>query len=249
MKKIVLIVWGIALCTLLLEASKIPGYTPPGAEKKVKKPELYHAIWEKMYGGEDNDIAYGIVALEEGESAIVGTCRSFNAQYTDICVTRMDAQGEILWRLLLGGAKQDEGKAITRAADGTLMVLGTTKSLAKNYDRDLYVAKVSLEGKLIWEEGIGGDRDEFAGGIAGTDDGGTLIVGDSESFGNNYRDIYIVKLSKEGKVVSSRTIGGEKEDSAKALTRTKDGSMVMVGHREVQSSGNKDFFVMKLDQN
>lgn len=249
MKKIVLIVWGIALCTLLLEASKIPGYTPPGAEKKVKKPELYHAIWEKMYGGEDNDIAYGIVALEEGESAIVGTCRSFNAQYTDICVTRMDAQGEILWRLLLGGAKQDEGKAITRAADGTLMVLGTTKSLAKNYDRDLYVAKVSLEGKLIWEEGIGGERDEFAGGIAGTDDGGTLIVGDSESFGNNYRDIYIVKLSKEGKVVSSRTIGGEKEDSAKALTRTKDGSMVMVGHREVQSSGNKDFFVMKLDQN
>ena len=248
MKKTALIVWGMVLCTLLLEASKIPGYTPPGSEKKVKKPEIYHAIWEKMYGGEDNDIAYGIVALEEGESAIVGTCRSFNAQYTDICVTRMNAQGDVQWRLLLGGAKQDEGKAITRAADGTLMVLGTTKSLAKNYDRDLYVAKVSLEGKLIWEKNIGGERDEFAGGIAGTDDGGTLIVGDSESFGNNYKDIYIVKLNKEGKVVSSRTIGGEKEDSAKALTRTKDGNMVMVGHREVESSGNKDFFVMKLDQ-
>lgn len=249
MKKIALIVLGTLLCTLVLEANKIPGYVAPGQEKKEKKPEIYHAVWEKMYGGDRDDIAYGIVALEEGESAMVGSCRSFNAQYTDICVTRLNAQGEMKWRLLLGGAKQDEGKAIARAADGTLMILGTTKSLAKNYDRDLYVAKVSLEGKLIWEKGIGGDRDEFAGGIAGTDDGGVLIVGDSESFGNNYKDIYIVKMSKEGKVLSSRTIGGEKEDSAKSLTRTKDGNMVMVGHREVESSGNKDFFVMKLDQN
>ena len=249
MKKIACIVWATLLCTLVLEANKIPGYVPPGAQKKAKKPDLYHAIWEKTYGGEDNDIAYGIVALEEGGSAMVGTCRSFNAQYTDICVTRINAKGEMLWRLMLGGKKQDEGKAISRASDGSLLVLGTTKSLAKKYDRDLYVAKVSLAGKLVWEKGIGGDRDEFAGGIAGTDDGGALVVGDSESFGNNYKDIYIVKLSAKGEVLSSRTIGGEKEDSAQALTRTKDGTMVMVGHREVASSGNKDFFVMKLDQN
>ena len=121
MKKIALIVLGALLCTLTLEANKIPGYVPPETKKKVKKPEIYHAVWEKTYGGEDNDIAHGIVALENGESAMVGTCRSFNAQYTDICVTRLNAQGEMKWRLLLGGAKQDEGKAISRAADGTLM--------------------------------------------------------------------------------------------------------------------------------
>jgi len=249
MKQIIGIILVTLLCTLSVEANKIPGYVPPESQKKAKIPDVYHALWEKTYGGDDNDIAKGIVALAEGGSAMVGTCRSFNAQYTDICVTRMNAKGEMLWRLMLGGAKQDDGKAIARASDGSLMILGTTKSLAKKYDRDLYVAKVSLEGKLLWEKGIGGERDEFAGGIAGTDDGGVLVVGDSESFGNNYKDIYIVKLSAKGEVLSSRTIGGEKEDSAKALVRTKDGMMVMVGHREVASSGNKDFFVMKLDQN
>ena len=249
MKKIAIIICITLLTTLVLEANKIPGYVAPGTEKKAKTPDIYHAVWEKTYGGRYDDIAYGIVALENGESAMVGTCKSFDAQYSNICVTRMNAKGEILWRLLLGGKKQDKGKAITRAADGSLMILGTTKSLAKKYDHDLYVAKVSLDGKLLWEKGIGGDRDEFAGGIAGTDDGGVLVVGDSESFGNNYKDIYIVKLSANGEVQSSRTIGGEKEDSAQGLTRTKDGTMVMVGHREVASSGNKDFFVMKLDQN
>ncbi len=242
LKKLFYVVLGIVLLSLSSQAKE-------SKSKKGVKKEAYHAVWQKLYGGDETDIAYGIVALEDGDSAIVGTCKSFDAQRTDICVTRMNAKGDMKWRLWLGGAKEDDGKAITRAADGSIMVLGSTKSLAKNYDRDLYVAKVSLEGKLVWEQSIGGDRDEFAGGIAGTDDGGVLVVGDSESFGNGYKDIYIAKLDKDGKVVSSRTIGGKKEDSAKALTRTRDGNMVMVGHRELQSAGDTDFFVMKLDQN
>ncbi len=218
-------------------------------KKKDLKKEAYQAVWEKTYGGDDGDVVYGIVALENGDSALVGTCKSFDAQRTDICVIRMSAKGEILWHILLGGAKEDDGKAITRAADGSIMVLGSSKSFAKNYDRDMYVAKISLEGKLIWQQSLGGDRDEFAGGIAGTDDGGVLVVGDSNSFGNGYKDVYIAKLDKNGKVIPSHIIGGEKEDSAKALTRTSDGNMILVGHREPGRSGDTDFFVVKLDQN
>ncbi len=217
--------------------------------KEAVKKDTYHAVWEKTYGGDDGDIANGIVALENGESALVGTCKSFGAQRTDICVTRMNAKGETLWRILLGGKKEDDGKAIIRALDGSLIVLGSSKSFAKNYDRDLYVAKISLEGKVIWEQSLGGDRDEFAGGIARTDDGGLLVAGDSNSFGNGYKDVYLAKLDQNGKMISSHVIGGEKEDSAQALTRTADGNMMLVGYREPERSGDTDFFVMKLDQN
>ena len=218
-------------------------------EKKAVKKVVYHAVWDKTNGGDDGDIENGIVALETGEYALVGTCKSFGAQGTDICVVRMNGKGEIKWHILLGGEKKDVGKAITRAADGSLIILGTSKSFAKHYDRDLYVAKISLDGKLIWEQSLGGKRDEYAGGIAGTDDGGFLVVGDSNSFGNGYKDVYIVKLDKNGKEISSHVIGGEKEDSAQALTRTADGSMMLVGYRELERSGDTDFFVMKLDQN
>ena len=215
----------------------------------TKKKEVYSAQWQKIYGGKEDDIAYSIVALENGDSAIVGTCKSYGAQRTDICLTRMSAKGEMKWRLWLGGKKKEEGKAISRAADGSILIVGSSKSFSKNYDYDLYVAKVSLEGKLVWEKNLGGERDEFAGGIAGTDDGGALIVAQSESFGEGDKNIYIAKLDKNGKVLSERTIGGSRADSAQALTRTRDGHFVMVGYREVETSGDTDFFVMKLDQN
>ena len=216
--------------------------------KKVKK-EVYVDVWQKIYGGKEDDIAYGIVALENGESAIVGTCKSYGAQRSDICVTRMDANGEMKWRLWLGGKKKDEGKAIARTADGNIVVLGRTKSFSKAYAYDLYVAKVSLDGKKKWETTFGGDRDEYAGGIAGTDDGGMLVVGATESYGDGDKDIYIAKLSKNGKLLNAHTMGGKKDDVATSLTRTRDGKMVMVGYREVARAGDSDFLIMQLDQN
>jgi len=218
-------------------------------ETKALNKNAYTAQWQTIYGGKEDDIAYAIVALENGDSAIVGTCKSYDAKKTDICLTRMTAKGEMKWRLWLGGKKKDEGKALSRAADGSILILGHSKSFTTNYDYDLYVAKVSLDGKKIWETHIGGDRDEFAGGIAGTNDGGALIVGSSESYGEGDKNAYIAKLDKNGKLLSAHTVGGVKDDVATSLTRTRDGNFVLAGYREIARAGDADFFVMKMDEN
>ena len=235
----------MALCTVSIQANKIP--QDKKAQKTVKK-EAYTKVWEKLYGGKEDDIAQDIIALENGESVIVGTCKSFGAERTDICLTRMTAEGKMKWSILLGGKKEDEGRSLSRGVDGNLFVLGTSKSLSHNYDRDIYVAKVTLEGKLLWEKSIGGDRDEYAGGIVATKDGGVMVVGDTESFGKRYRDIYIAKLDKMGKTIFARTIGGEKTDEARGITRLTDGNFALVGMREV-SKVYEEFFVMKIDPN
>jgi hypothetical protein len=228
--------------TVEVYAIKIP------QEKKPPVPALYEKLWEKTYGGKDDDIAHDIVALEEGNSAIVGTCKSFGQSRSQICVIAINSQGDILWRLLLGGEKPDEGRAITRALDGGLYVLGMTRSLAKHYDRDVYVAKITVKGKLIWERALGGSRDEVAGGIVATDDGGVFIVGDTESFGDRRGDIYMAKLNQEGKILFERTTGGKKQDSARDLTRLSDGSIALAGMRESTTGNYEEFFVMKLNQ-
>ena len=238
----------IMLSCMVVEANVIP-QEKKDSEKEPAKKEAYTKVWEKLYGGDDDDIAYDIVALDNGESVIVGTCKSFGAERTDICVTRMSAAGESKWRLMLGGIKEDEGKAIARSADGNLFILGMTKSLARNYDRDIYVAKVTLEGKLLWEKAMGGVRDEMPGSLVAAADGGVMLVGDTESFGKGYRDIYIAKLKKDGETVFARTIGGKKTDEARGITRMKDGNYALVGMRDKGNKGYEEFFVMKFDEN
>ncbi|HIP50917.1 MAG TPA: hypothetical protein EYG94_02415 [Campylobacterales bacterium] len=237
----------IKTCSKLLLASAL--FSPIlMADAKVKKTN-FHAQWQKTYGGTDDDIANAVIMLEDGKTAVIGTCKSFDAKRSDICVTRLNKEGQTEWRTLLGGKKSDKGIAISRASDGNLLILGEGKSF-EHGGQDLYVAKLSLEGKVLWENSFGGDRDEYAGGIAGTNDGGVLLVGDSESFSKKgYRDIYIVRLDKNGKVLTTKTIGGKLNDEAKAMTRTADGNFMMVGSREIKNSGDADFFLMKLNQN
>ena len=83
--------------TLSVALFSIGSYAEETKAKKVVKKEAYTAQWQTIYGGDEDDIAYGIVALEDGDSAIVGTCKSFGAKRTDICVTRMTAKGEMKW--------------------------------------------------------------------------------------------------------------------------------------------------------
>jgi len=232
----------LILMSVEVYAIKIP------QEKKPPVPELYEKVWERTYGGEkDDDIACDILALKEGGSAIVGTCKSFSNS-TKLCVISLDKEGQILWKLLLGGEKGEEGRAITRAKDGGFYVLGGTKSLAKNYDRDIYVAKISKEGKLIWEKALGGKRDEVAGGLVATDDGGVFIVGDSNSFGDALGDIYMAKLDKKGKTQFIRTTGGAKYDRARDVTMLKDGNIVLAGMRQSNKRKYEEFFLLKMTQ-
>jgi len=238
-------------CTKVVIGSVLLGsmlYATTPTKKEVKP--AFRTLWEKTYGGSDDDIAYGVTMLENGEFAIVGGCKSAGAIRDDICVSRTNNKGYTKWRTLIIGDKEDKGIAISRAKDGNLIILGSGKSFNDNGDRDLLIAKLSLDGKVLWRKSFGGARDEYAGGIAGTNDGGVLAVGSTESFSKRgYKDIIIIRLDKNGKKISEKVIGGKRGEEAKALTRTADGNFMMVGSREVGRSGDSDFFLLKLDQN
>ena len=215
----------------------------------VNKKPTFEKVWQETYGGNDTDRAIATVALENGDIAVAGTCKSFNALQSDICVTRLNAKGKTVWRKMLGGKNMDKASGISRAKDGSILVTGTSRSFSKNRDRDIYVVKISLEGKGIWQTTFGKERAEYGRAIAGTDDGGAIVVGETESFGNGYKDIYIIKMDKDGRMLSEQKMGGEKEELVRGLTRTRDGSLVMVGSREIDRVGDSDFFVLKMDQN
>lgn len=238
---------GVVLFVLALLATSVEAKKKKSLVEQKSLPEIYQTLWEKTYGGNEDDIGRSIVALSEGQSAVLGTCRSFGAQATDMCLMGMNSDGQVQWRLLLGGSKEEEARSVIKSGDGNLFVLGRSKSYSQNDDFDFYLAKVTTQGEKIWEKTFGGDRDEKAGGIAIAHDGSIFVVGDSNSYKRKYNDIYIARLDKNGEMITSYMVGSKKEDSAQAITCTKDGNMVLVGYRETGRSGDRDFFIMKLD--
>ena len=63
---------------------------------------------------------------------------------------------------------------------------------------DVYVVKLDANGNLQWTKTIGGPDSEEGVYLIQTSDGGYAIAGYTESFGAGGKDVYVIKLDKNG---------------------------------------------------
>ncbi len=85
-------------------------------------------------------------------------------------VTKLDPAGSILWSTYLGGSDEDWGERIAVAANGDLIVAGTTRSsdfptlnavqASLRGPKDLFLARLTSEGAPVFSTYLGGSFDE-----------------------------------------------------------------------------------------
>jgi len=204
-------------------------------------------IWENNFGGERKEEARSITKLSDGTFVIVGSTKSYGNGGYDYYILKMDKNGQKLWAKTAGGTAKDEASAVTATKDGGILVLGSSKSSGKG-SYNFYAIKLNTDGKLLWESTTGGKDWDIATDVVQMDDGGFLLVGKSESFGDNGYDGYVVKISQNGKFLWEQTYGGKKEDLINAIAKGKDGGFVMVGQTKSYKDKKGDSFIIKLDK-
>jgi len=204
-------------------------------------------LWAKNFGGERKETASAIIQTADGGYVVVGSTKSFGAGGYDFYIVKIDADGNKIWERVAGGSAKDEATAVTATKDGGLLVLGTTKSYGTG-SYNYYAIRLDANGTLVWEQVAGGKEWDIPSGVVEADDGTFLLVGKSESFGENSYDGYVVKLSAEGKFIWEKTFGGKKEDMISAIAKGKDGGFLLVGKTKSYKDKKGDVFIIKLDK-
>ena len=95
---------------------------------------------------------------------------------------------------------------------------------------------------------IGGELDDEVVGIVEAPDGGYVLAGTTYSFGAGKADFLLIKVDDNGNVDWNNTYGGLESDVANALTPTSDGGYVLAGETSSFGLGDKDFWLVKVDQ-
>lgn len=153
-------------------------------------------LWTHTYGGSSDDEAKSIQQTADGGYVIAGYTTSFGAGSTDYYVVKTDAQGDALWTRTYGGIDDDAAYSIRQTTDGGYVVAGYTASfVAGGYA--FYVVKTDGQGDLLWTRTYGGTDDDFSTSIQQTTDGGYVVAGYTDSFGEGDYDLYVVKTGPE----------------------------------------------------
>lgn len=204
-------------------------------------------LWSHTFGKERKDIFEAVVQTSGGQIVAAGNSKSYsqNGSY-DVYVVKLDQDGKTLWKKSFGGDGKDYAKAICKADNGSIVIAGTTKSFGKG-SYDFLLVKLDKNGSIVWTRTYGGEDLDIAYAVERTSDGGYIVAGETESFGADNTDYYIVKVDAFGKEEWTKRFGGKKADALYGIKEIKDG-YAFVGESRSFDSDKRDLSVLKIDK-
>lgn len=166
---------------------------------------------------------------------------------------------------VFGGTGTDRAFAIIETSDSGYLVAGYTDSnthdVSGNHGNiDVWVVKLNRKWEIQWQKTLGGSGDEGAASVIQTNDGGYLLVGNTNSsdgdisaYHGGNRNMWVVKLSNAGAIQWEKNYGGSLEDRAHSVVQTTDGGYAVTGYSgsndgdATVNKGSLDVWVVKLD--
>jgi len=231
------------------------------------QPDL---LWEKSLGGSQTDFPSGIRLTADGGTVVFGTSTSSDGDVGtghasgDFWVARLDTARNIVWQKSFGGSQGELSANLLITPDSSIVLVGSTDSndgdVTGGYGGgDYWVVKLDLNGNLLWQKALGGQRFDAATDVAPAPDGGLIVSGytmsgDGQVTGHHgEEDFWLVKLDALGNLVWQKTYGGTGSEAANSIAPTQDGGFLVAGLATVSNSdvtstkGQGDFWVIKID--
>jgi len=204
--------------------------------------------WQKTYGRTEDDFARSIQQTSDGGYIVAGDTGSFGAEVSDFWVLKLASNGNVDWQKTYGGSDGDEVWSVQQTSDGGYIVAGQTWSFGAG-SSDFWVLKLASNGNVDWQKTYGDSDGDAAYSVQQTSDGGYIVAGHTELFGDGFSDFWVLKLASNGSVDWQKTYGGSDGDRAWSVQQTSDGGYIVAGFTDSFGAGSSDFWVLKLTSN
>jgi hypothetical protein len=201
-------------------------------------------LWSRTYGGSAEDQGSWVQQTRDGGYIVTGF---FGAGDTNVYLIKTDSLGDTLWSRSYGGSSWDCPLSGQQTADGGYVVVGYTESFGAGGYYDVYLIKTDSLGDTLWSRTYGGSGIDYGNFVQQTTDGGYIVVGYTESFGDVYGDVYLVKTDSLGDALWSRTYGGSHYEYGWSVQQTTDGGYIVVGHTGSFGPTGHNVYLIKTD--
>jgi len=160
----------------------------------IKTDEYGVEEWNRTYGGTDNDWGSAVLQTEDGGYILTGDTRSFGSGGYDFWLIKTDNYGNEQWKRYYGDSLYDETcYNLKSTSDGGYILTGTKTSFETGLT-DYLLIKTDKDGFMQWNLTIDGGNDDWCYSVDETVDGGYIVVGKTNSYGNGNYDIWLIKV-------------------------------------------------------
>jgi hypothetical protein len=210
----------------------------------VKTDATGDTLWTRNYGGVSYDWGYSVQQTSDGGYIVAGYTYSFG-NTDQVYLIKTNATGDTLWTRTYGEINADGGYSVQQTTDGGYIVSGGTFNFGNDWQ--VYLVKTNTSGDTLWTRNYGGASRDEGYSVQQTSDGGYIIAGWTNSFGNG-EQVYLIKTNASGDTLWTKTHGGAGDDRGYSVQQSSDGGYIVAGY--TLSFGNGwQVYLVKTDAN
>ncbi|MHC4639136.1 MAG: hypothetical protein ACYTBV_16795 [Planctomycetota bacterium] len=159
----------------------------------IKTDANGNALWGKTYEDSGCTEVRSVQQTTDGGYIMAGGLGDF-------CLIKTDANGNMLWSKTFGGSGGEEGWSVQQTTDGGYIIAGRS-DIGDPIISFVYLVKTDANGNELWSKRFGGLFFDAGRSVQQTTDGGYIIAGETNSFGGNYYDVYLIYYKPEWEIV------------------------------------------------
>jgi hypothetical protein len=188
----------------------------------------------KLYSGNGFDRGEDVIETSDSSFVISGSSGSWgeNAQ---AFMMKIDSMGNYLWSHSYGGDESEEAVSVMQRPGIGFYLAGMTNSTSQG-NFDAMLIKTDEDGNQEWMKTYPNPAWDRINDAMMTKDTGIVMVGYRQPTIGAASDMLIMRLTKEGDTVWTKTIGTVGEDRANALVEFQDSLYYLVGDMFVPDS-------------
>ena len=212
----------------------------------IKTNNYGDSLWTKTFGGLDQDEGCSIQQTTDGGYIVTGRTQSLGNGDDDVWLIKTDGNGQEQWSQTFGGLYDDRGSSVQQTSDGGYIVTGKTHSFG-NGESDVWLIKTDGNGTEQWTQTFGDVDYDEGESVQQTSDGGYIITGWTNSFGNGQQDVWLIKTDGNGTEQWNHTFGGINDDWGFSVQQTSDGGYIITGGGDSFTNGYDNVYMIKTD--
>jgi len=234
----------------LLGYANIGGYDVSDDFSLIKVDNQGNEVWTKLYGGTDSEKLFAGRLNSDGTIMLVGWTYSFGefdesawANFPNVYVIKVDANGNEIWSNAYGGVFQDVGYSIEETNQGYI-VTGFSNSLSDGLTLDTLVLQIDKDGDQISFNTLGNSEHSNSYSVKKSQNGNFIIASNVGSF--DYSIIQLSEINLDGSISWQKDYPVDYMAIANDVIVT-DNFYYIIGYTRSSIKNNDDIIIIKTD--